>query len=198
MRAGLPIACMLAFTGTPIEQEDRRHQGGVRGLSAPQPIDQACEGRRDRADLLREARCAAQDRRARLWRMISAPSSPAFGTTRLEKLKRGYAASGEACRCRCPDRTRSPRISSALYRTAIEPNGFKAQIVTVSRDVAVTYIEKLWAMGAPECALIMSTSNDDPRRAQAHHLSKRERDDRISRFKKPGDPLKMLVVATCC
>jgi type I restriction enzyme R subunit len=64
----------------------------------------------------------------------------------------------------------------------------------VSRDVAVSYIEALRRLGAPECALIMSASNDDSARLQAHHLSKRERDDRISRFKESDDPLKILVV----
>ena len=63
------------------------------------------------------------------------------------------------------------------YRTTIEPNGFKAQIVTVSREVAVSYVEALRRLGAPECALIMSASNNDSARLQAHHLSKRERDD---------------------
>ena len=52
------------------------------------------------------------------------------------------------------------------YRKTIEPNGFKAQIVTVSRDVAVSYVEALRRLGAPECALIMSASNDDSARLQ--------------------------------
>ena len=80
------------------------------------------------------------------------------------------------------------------YRTTIEPNGFKAQIVTASRDVAVTYVEALRQLGAPECAVIMSAANDDSARLQAHHLSKRERDALIARFKRKEDPLKMLVV----
>jgi type I restriction enzyme R subunit len=57
------------------------------------------------------------------------------------------------------------------YRTTIEPNGFKAQVVTISRAVAVSYVEALRQLGAPECALIMSTSNNDPARLQRHHLS---------------------------
>ncbi|MDT8266234.1 hypothetical protein RQ832_23490, partial [Roseomonas sp. DSM 102946] len=82
----------------------------------------------------------------------------------------------------------------AHYRSTIEPNGFKAQIVTVSRDVAVSYVEALRQLGAPECALIMSASNNDSARLQAHHLSKRDRDTMIGRFKKRDDPLKILVV----
>ena len=82
----------------------------------------------------------------------------------------------------------------AHYRSTIEPNGFKAQIVAVSRDVAVTYVQALRQLGAPECALIMSVSNNDSARLQAHHLSKRDRDALIGRFKKRGDPLKILVV----
>ncbi len=80
------------------------------------------------------------------------------------------------------------------YQSTIEPNGFKAQVVTISRDVAVSYVEAFRKLGAPECALIMSTSNNDSARLQRHHLSKRERDDLIARFKKFDDPLKILVV----
>ncbi len=80
------------------------------------------------------------------------------------------------------------------YRTTIEPNGFKAQVVAVSRDVAVTYVETLRRLNAPECALIMSSSNNDDARLRRHHLSKREREELISRFKKKKDPLKILVV----
>jgi type I restriction enzyme R subunit len=54
------------------------------------------------------------------------------------------------------------------------------------------------AAGQVDVALIQSLVRkgevDDSARLQAHHLSKRERDDRIARFKKPDDPLKILVV----
>ncbi|MDZ7923063.1 MAG: hypothetical protein U5M23_03200 [Marinagarivorans sp.] len=64
----------------------------------------------------------------------------------------------------------------------------------VSRDVAVSYVETLRALGAPESAVIMSASNNDSAKLQRHHLSRRERDKLISRFKRKDDPLKMLVV----
>ena len=80
------------------------------------------------------------------------------------------------------------------FRETIEPNGFKAQLVATSRRNAVKYKEKLDELGAPESAVIMSTSAGDTALLQRHHLSKRERDGIIERFKDKADPLKILVV----
>lgn len=50
------------------------------------------------------------------------------------------------------------------YREHILPNGFKAMIVTSSRDAAVTYKKMLDELEAPESAVIISgTHNDDPK-----------------------------------
>jgi len=44
------------------------------------------------------------------------------------------------------------------YTTAVRPEGFKAQIVTPSRDAAVTYKRILDELGAPESEIIISSS----------------------------------------
>ena len=62
MRAGLPNACMLAFTGTPIDKKDRSTREVFGDYLHRYLIDQAVQGRRDGADLLRNARRAAAHR----------------------------------------------------------------------------------------------------------------------------------------
>jgi type I restriction enzyme R subunit len=76
----------------------------------------------------------------------------------------------------------------------IRPNGFKAQIVAVNRDTAVTYQETLERFNAPASALIMSTTHNDPERLARHALSREEQNRLIDRFKDPHDPLALLVV----
>ena len=192
MRAGLPNACMLAFTGTPIDKKDRSTREVFGDYLHRYLIDQAVK---DGATVpifyeMRDARLRIDGRD--LERDIRS-AFPELSDEEIEKLKRGMRLQEKLAGAD----VRIEAIAKDIlehYRTTIEPNGFKAQIVAVSRDVAVSYVEKLRELGAPECALVMSASNNDTARLQAHHLSKRERDDLISRFKKPGDPLKILVV----
>ena len=47
------------------------------------------------------------------------------------------------------------------YTTAVRPEGFKAQIVTPSRNAAVTYKKILDELGAPESEIIISSSPED-------------------------------------
>lgn len=82
------------------------------------------------------------------------------------------------------------------YRSTILPNGFKAILVTGSREAAVTYKQKLDAIpGAPESAVVISGKhNDEP------HLAKwtnpADHKQAIENFKKPihEHPLSLLIV----
>ena len=192
MRAGLPNACMLAFTGTPIDKKDRSTREVFGDYIHRYLIDQAVK---DGATVpiyyeMRDARLRIEGRD--LETDIRA-TFPDLSDDELEKVKRGMRLQEKLA----GTAVRIEAIAKDIvdhYRTTIGPNGFKAQLVTISRDVAVSYIEMLRRLGAPECALIMSSSNNDSARLQRHHLPKRERDDLIARFKKRDDPLKILVV----
>ncbi len=192
MRAGLPNACMIAFTGTPIDKKDRSTREVFGDYLHRYLIDQAVK---DGATVpifyeMRDAQLRIDGRD--LERDIRA-AFPELSEQEIEKLKRGMRLQEKLAGA--PIRIEAiAKDILAHYRSTIEPNGFKAQIVTVSRDVAVTYVEALRQLGAPECALLMSASNNDSARLQAHHLSKRDRDTLIGRFKKRDDPLKILVV----
>lgn len=63
------------------------------------------------------------------------------------------------------------------YTRFIEPNGFKAQVVCVSREAAVTYKETLDNLNAPTSAVVFSGTNKDTARPQgAPHQHRRAKE----------------------
>jgi type I restriction enzyme R subunit len=80
------------------------------------------------------------------------------------------------------------------YATHIAPGGYKAQIVAPSRRAAVTYKETLDRLHGPESALVLDWSDDEEGRIARYALGEREEKDLIERFKRPGDPLALLIV----
>jgi type I restriction enzyme R subunit len=82
------------------------------------------------------------------------------------------------------------------YRTHILPNGFKAMVVTSSRQAAVTYKQKLDAIpGAPESAVVISGNHNDPPHI-AKWTNSADHKQAIENFKKPisEHPLSILIV----
>ena len=81
------------------------------------------------------------------------------------------------------------------YRTHIQPNGFKAMIVTGSRRAAVLYKQSLDELGAPPSECIISGSHNDPEFFSKHTDGTRQK-NAIADFKKPRkeSELSILVV----
>ncbi|MDZ7860595.1 MAG: type I restriction endonuclease subunit R [Candidatus Krumholzibacteriota bacterium] len=81
------------------------------------------------------------------------------------------------------------------YRNNIQPNDFKAQIVTASRESAVRYKEALDKLGGPESAVIISGDHNDPAHIR-EHTDRTKQKQYIERFKKPmvEDSLSILIV----
>lgn len=81
------------------------------------------------------------------------------------------------------------------YKEFIQPNGFKAMIVTASRNAAVTYKEMLDELEGPQSAVIISGDHNDPERLRKHTDANTQK-DQIARFGKPlaEDPLSFLIV----
>lgn len=73
------------------------------------------------------------------------------------------------------------------YNESIQPNGYKAMIVTSSRHAAVTYKEQLDALNAPESAVIISGKHNDKPRFTPYADAKTQ-EQQIKDFTKPlGD-----------
>lgn len=192
MRAGLPHAALIAFTGTPIDKKDRSTRSVFGDYIHRYLIDQAVKDGAT-VPIFYEMRDARMRVHGKELEQEIRNAFPDLSDEEIQKLKRGtrlhekFAGAPVRIKAICEDILQH-------YQSTIEPNGFKAQIVAVSRNVAVTYADALRELGAPECALIMSSSNNDSARLQRHHLSKKERDDLVARFKRKDDPLKILIV----
>ena len=70
------------------------------------------------------------------------------------------------------------------YREHIQPNGFKAMIVTSSRNAAITYKEQLDKLGSPESAAIISGDHNDEQRFRDYTDGTKQK-KQIENFKKP-------------
>ena len=70
------------------------------------------------------------------------------------------------------------------YREHIQPNGFKAMIVTSSRNAAIIYKEQLDKLGAPQSAAIISGDHNDEKRFWDYTDTTKHK-KQIEDFKKP-------------
>ena len=70
------------------------------------------------------------------------------------------------------------------YRDHIQPNGFKAMIVTSSRNAAITYKEQLDLLDGPESAAIISGDHNDQKRFWDYTDGAKHK-QQIDAFKKP-------------
>jgi type I restriction enzyme R subunit len=70
------------------------------------------------------------------------------------------------------------------YRTHIQPNGFKAMIVTSSRNAAILYKEALDKLEAPQSAVIISGDHNDEKRFWDYTDGTKQK-KQIEDFKKP-------------
>ncbi|AKB21733.1 type I restriction endonuclease subunit R [Methanosarcina sp. WH1] len=86
------------------------------------------------------------------------------------------------------------------YTTAVRPEGFKAQIVTPSRDAAVTYKWVLDELEAPESEIIISSSPKDEPHAEIrkYYRTKARQRQIIKKFRKPFDEENKLAFLIVC
>jgi type I restriction enzyme R subunit len=83
------------------------------------------------------------------------------------------------------------------YRTKIEANGFKAQIMTFDRECCVLYKKVLdQLVGEDASAIVMPTAGGKSDQFAKWTLTKDEEEKLLDRFRDPGDPLKFLVVTS--
>jgi type I restriction enzyme R subunit len=192
LRKALPNACFFGFTGTPIDKEDRSTLSTFGGYIDTYTIEQAVadgatvpifyEGR------LPDLRILGTSLDAVFNRVFADRSEE-----EREAIKKKYGTEKAIAAA-------SKRIAAISldivehFTTAIQPGGFKAQIVACSREVACLYKEALDRLNAPQSAVMMSATNKDEALLVAHHTTDEERKALVKRFLKKEDPLSILIV----
>ena len=83
------------------------------------------------------------------------------------------------------------------YRAKVEPNGFKAQVVTFDRECCVAYKAAMDEItGDPECSAIVMHILGSETEWKAHARDRDAEEKLLDRFRDPGDPLKFLIVTS--
>ena len=81
------------------------------------------------------------------------------------------------------------------YRTKVDPNGFKAQVVVFDRECCVLYKKVMDELLGPEAsAIVMSSAQHDKPEWKAHIRDKDAEEKLLDRFRAPADPLKFVIV----
>ena len=195
MRAALPNATFFAFTGTPIDKEERS-TFGVFGPYLHKYTLERSVADRSTLEIFYEAR--ELERFGIEGRDLDVLEARLLGEYPLEEreaIKRKLGT-WEKALAAAPKRINAVALDLVEhFETAIRPNGFKAQLVASSREAAVRYKRALDKIpGAPESAVLMTSGLDDSEELAAFHTTKGERKALIRRFKKREDPLAIIIV----
>lgn len=83
------------------------------------------------------------------------------------------------------------------YQEKVEPNGFKAQLVTFDRECCVLYKRALDELIGPDAsAIVMHTQGGKSDEYAKWKLTKDEEEKLLDRFRDSSDPLKFLIVTS--
>lgn len=202
MRAALPNAYIFGFTGTPIDKNDKNTHRNF-GYNPN-------TGKIERYMDLYNIKDAIDDGatkpvhymlRNRKWfisqRDIDQVIATTLGHLNQEELD---AVKEKASRYETfmlkPERLDYIALDIFKHYTqSIEPKGFKAQLVCISRKGCVLLKDRLDEYLGPEVSeIIFSTSPNDEVELKKHAKTKDEVKTIIKRFKKKDDPIKILIV----
>jgi type I restriction enzyme R subunit len=81
------------------------------------------------------------------------------------------------------------------FQQKVEPNGFKAQVVTFDRECCILYKAVMDELIGPEAsAIVISAAPGDPDEWKVHSRDKDAEEKLLDRFRDPADPLKFVIV----
>ena len=198
MRIALPNATFIGFTGTPIDKEDkstpRTFGGYIDKYGIKEAVDDGAtvkivyEGRRPELHIKGES--------------LDELFNQAFddkSDEEKEAIKQKYA--NKRTIIEADDRINDIAIDILKhYRDNIMPNGFKAQIVCVSREACVKYYNAIKnnvkeIIGEElEAKVIFSGTLNDEVHLKEHFTTKAEQEAIINRFKQPIDKDKLCFI----
>lgn len=195
MRAALPNAVYLGFTGTPIDKEDRSTVETFGSYIDTYTIQQAVEDGAT-VPIFYQSRMPELHVQGESLDQIFDRVFADYSEKDRERIKQKYA--NEEAITGSPQRIRQICLDMIEhYEKHIKPNGFKAQVVAINRETAVLYKEILEELNGPESVVIFSANNNDPERLKKYHTTKDQKDEYIKRFKKPLDEDRLAFIIVC-
>ncbi|PSL42990.1 type I restriction enzyme R subunit [Salsuginibacillus halophilus] len=194
MRSGLPNATYIGFTGTPIDKEDKSTLRTFGSYIDKYPIEKAVEDGAT-VPIFYEARLVDLHVQGETIDSLFDRFFRDYSDEDQERIKQKFVT--EEAITASPKRLKTVVLDIINHFEAhIQPNGFKAQIVSISREAAVAYKKLLDELSDYESAVIISSSHNDSEEMKQYGLSDAEEKAYIQRFKKPleEDPLAFLIV----
>jgi type I restriction enzyme R subunit len=206
LRDALPNATFLAFTGTPISQDDRDTQAVFGEYVSIYDIQQAVDDGAT-VPIYYESRLAKIDLNEAVLPVIDDEVEEILddeiGDDREKEKAKSQWSALEAI---VGTDARLQEIAEDLvkhYETRSETQPGKAMIVGMSRDICVRLYDKIVAI-RPEwhssnhmegaIKVVMTASASDKAYLQPHHTNKPQKKDLEKRFKDPADPLQIVIV----
>jgi type I restriction enzyme R subunit len=198
MRAALPNAFLFGLTGTPINRIDRNtfyafgadedHKGYLSRYGFEESI-------RDGATLKLHFEPRLLELHIDKLAIDAAFREMTGGLSDLDRDNLGKTAAKMAVLVKTPERVR--RVCEDIvqhFTTKVEPNGFKAQIVTFDRESCLLYKTQLDKLLPPDASAVVMTVNANEPQYKPFERSRDEEERLLDRFRDPNDPLKLLIV----
>ncbi|ADK85892.1 type I site-specific deoxyribonuclease, HsdR family [Desulfarculus baarsii DSM 2075] len=201
MRDALPNAFLFGLTGTPINKRDRNTfwafgadedgQGYMSRYSFQDSI-------RDKATLPLHFEAVDVKLHINKDAIDEAYSQMTDELSELDRDDLAKRAAKMAVLIKAPARVNA--ICQHIvkhFQEKVEPNGFKAQVVTFDRECCVLYKKAMDELVGPEAsAIVMHTQGGKSDQYAEWKLAKDEEEKLLDRFRDPIDPLKFLIVTS--
>lgn len=198
MRAALPNAFLFGFTGTPINRRDRNtfYAFGAdedeRGYMSRYGFEQSI---RDGATLPLHFEPRLVELHIDKEAIDEAYAELTGDLSDLDRDNLAKAASRMAVLVKVPDRIQ--RICSDItrhYQEKVEPNGFKAMVVTFDQECCLLYKAAIDQHLPSEASEIVISATGKDERFKPYNRTRDQEEKLLNRFRNPNDPLKILVV----
>lgn len=198
MRLALPNAFFFGLTGTPINRLDKntfKTFGAIEDKSGYLSKYSFSDSIRDNATLPLNFEPVPIDLHVDKEKLDQAFDEMTNGLSDEDK---GELSRNVTMKSIMYDRKRIKKVVEHIvnhYKTKIEPNGYKAQIVVYDRECCLLYKEELDKLVPPEASTIVMTTGDD--KAGRYKQYKRSRDEEakvLDQFREPSNPLKFVIV----
>ena len=201
MREALPNAFLFGLTGTPINRADRNTFwafGADEDSAGYMSRYSFQDSIRDKATLPLHFEAPTMKLKINQAAIDEAYKVITADLSEQDRDDLAKRAAKMAVLVKNPERVRAV-VEHILqhYRTKVEPNGFKAQVVCFDRECCVLYKKVMDEIAGPDAsAIVMSAGQKDPPDWKVHLREKDAEEKLLDRFRSPTDPLKFVIVTS--
>ena len=198
MRMALPNAFFFGLTGTPINRIDKNTFntfGAIEDKSGYMSRYSFSDSIRDRATLPLHFEPVPVELHVDRERLDAEFDAMTDGLSTEEKSELSRRVNMRAIMY---DRKRIRKVCEHIanhYRSKVEPNGYKGQVVCYDRECCLMYKEELDRLLGPDAStIVMDTNNDKEDRYKAYRRDRDEEGKLLDYFREATSPLKLVIV----